>query len=110
MRKKRQECVQKNYNPNFQRLKKKKITQDYLNKKAIEEASLLEKRRTDLKFSLIENENKLIEIQKKIFVKEQSLSDLESKIKNEVNHYKDCLLYTSPSPRDLSTSRMPSSA
>ena len=26
------------------------------------------------------------------------------------NIYKDCLLYTSPSPRDLSTSRMPSSA
>jgi len=26
------------------------------------------------------------------------------------NAYKDCLLYTSPSPRDLSTSRMPSSA
>mgnify|MGYP000639714159 CR=1 FL=1 len=25
-------------------------------------------------------------------------------------HYHDCLLYTSPSPRDLSTSRMPSSA
>ena len=25
-------------------------------------------------------------------------------------HYKHCLLYTSPSPRDLSTSRMPSSA
>ena len=24
--------------------------------------------------------------------------------------YTDCLLYTSPSPRDLSTSRMPSSA
>ena len=24
--------------------------------------------------------------------------------------YPDCLLYTSPSPRDLSTSRMPSSA
>ena len=24
--------------------------------------------------------------------------------------YQDCLLYTSPSPRDLSTSRMPSSA
>ena len=24
--------------------------------------------------------------------------------------YRDCLLYTSPSPRDLSTSRMPSSA
>ena len=26
------------------------------------------------------------------------------------NHILDCLLYTSPSPRDLSTSRMPSSA
>ena len=26
------------------------------------------------------------------------------------NFYTDCLLYTSPSPRDLSTSRMPSSA
>ena len=26
------------------------------------------------------------------------------------NRYKSCLLYTSPSPRDLSTSRMPSSA
>ena len=25
-------------------------------------------------------------------------------------HYRSCLLYTSPSPRDLSTSRMPSSA
>ena len=27
-----------------------------------------------------------------------------------VNQLTDCLLYTSPSPRDLSTSRMPSSA
>ena len=27
-----------------------------------------------------------------------------------VAHYEVCLLYTSPSPRDLSTSRMPSSA
>ena len=26
------------------------------------------------------------------------------------SHYYSCLLYTSPSPRDLSTSRMPSSA
>ena len=29
---------------------------------------------------------------------------------NEACHAYDCLLYTSPSPRDLSTSRMPSSA
>jgi len=28
----------------------------------------------------------------------------------DVDHFKRCLLYTSPSPRDLSTSRMPSSA
>ena len=28
----------------------------------------------------------------------------------EVKNLKTCLLYTSPSPRDLSTSRMPSSA
>ena len=27
-----------------------------------------------------------------------------------VSHAESCLLYTSPSPRDLSTSRMPSSA
>ena len=31
-------------------------------------------------------------------------------IKSLHQKYKDCLLYTSPSPRDLSTSRMPSSA
>ena len=30
--------------------------------------------------------------------------------KIEVTTYVSCLLYTSPSPRDLSTSRMPSSA
>ena len=29
---------------------------------------------------------------------------------NEVSGLRTCLLYTSPSPRDLSTSRMPSSA
>ena len=29
---------------------------------------------------------------------------------NSAEYYKTCLLYTSPSPRDLSTSRMPSSA
>ena len=28
----------------------------------------------------------------------------------QIMHTKGCLLYTSPSPRDLSTSRMPSSA
>ena len=33
-----------------------------------------------------------------------------SVIVTELKRYVDCLLYTSPSPRDLSTSRMPSSA
>ena len=35
----------------------------------------------------------------------------DEKLKFNVKHYSNiCLLYTSPSPRDLSTSRMPSSA
>ena len=29
---------------------------------------------------------------------------------NAIRHYYDCLLYTSPSPRDSTSSRMPSSA
>ena len=33
-----------------------------------------------------------------------------TKKKKKVAKKKNCLLYTSPSPRDLSTSRMPSSA
>ena len=44
--------------------------------------------------------------------------DRNGGVKNEIDHFtltkmteaKICLLYTSPSPRDLSTSRMPSSA
>ena len=36
------------------------------------------------------------------------IGGMASAIKTDVNSY--CLLYTSPSPRDLSTSRMPSSA
>ena len=31
-------------------------------------------------------------------------------VMKQVEHRRACLLYTSPSPRDLSTSRMPSSA
>ena len=36
--------------------------------------------------------------------------DLENTKAGAIILSKDCLLYTSPSPRDLSTSRMPSSA
>ena len=35
---------------------------------------------------------------------------IDGKIGNWNGEFTDCLLYTSPSPRDLSTSRMPSSA
>ena len=39
------------------------------------------------------------------------LKELQDYISGTYNaHYSACLLYTSPSPRDLSTSRMPSSA
>ena len=40
---------------------------------------------------------------------QKSLVDDEIAKKN-IDLFNDCLLYTSPSPRDLSTSRMPSSA
>ena len=36
--------------------------------------------------------------------------DVEGVFKTEYDLIRSCLLYTSPSPRDLSTSRMPSSA
>ena len=39
-----------------------------------------------------------------------AVADLESQATRGVSLEKGCLLYTSPSPRDLSTSRMPSSA
>ena len=41
---------------------------------------------------------------------EQVVSDLQAIAMEELERLEICLLYTSPSPRDLSTSRMPSSA
>ena len=38
------------------------------------------------------------------------ISHLETRISKKIKKSNYCLLYTSPSPRDLSTSRMPSSA
>ena len=38
------------------------------------------------------------------------LEDVSDTLGDGSTHYYNCLLYTSPSPRDLSTSRMPSSA
>ena len=61
------------------------------------------------------------EITDSISSKEIALGLIKDQIQENVNkvlklefdlqdNYIDCLLYTSPSPRDLSTSRMPSSA
>ena len=49
------------------------------------------------------------------FIKADYFEDPHQKIvfeevKNFVDQYNDCLLYTSPSPRDRQKSRMPSSA
>ena len=43
---------------------------------------------------------------------EEAVSEMEElmDIADDIAEIDDCLLYTSPSPRDLSTSRMPSSA
>ena len=46
------------------------------------------------------------------FVKKAGADSITIHLREDRRHIKDndCLLYTSPSPRDLSTSRMPSSA
>ena len=41
---------------------------------------------------------------------QQTLNELYEIIKNRKAQPKDCLLYTSPNPRDVEESRMPSSA
>ena len=46
----------------------------------------------------------------KVDLSDISISELADQYINFINQYRNCLLYTSPSPRDLSTSRMPSSA
>ena len=58
------------------------------------------------------------QLQKTVWVVDNFYSDpyavrdyaLRQEFKPEIQYFKGCLLYTSPSPRDLSTSRMPSSA
>ena len=49
-----------------------------------------------------------VESNRKLVSKQQLFGDAINWLARE--HSRDCLLYTSPSPRDLSTSRMPSSA
>ena len=52
----------------------------------------------------------LIEDIKDILLSDYPLSLREQLLDDILEDYIPCLLYTSPSPRDLSTSRMPSSA
>ena len=40
----------------------------------------------------------------------QPVADYQEQFAQSVNNARDCLLYTSPSPRDTERSRMPSSA
>ena len=52
-------------------------------------------------------------VKKKARINVKRIHQIESKVKHDVIAFLTsvtCLLYTSPSPRDLSTSRMPSSA
>ena len=41
---------------------------------------------------------------------DKNIKDRAQFFQDNIERYNNCLLYTSPSPRDLSTSRMPSSA
>ena len=76
----------------------------------------------DLSFS--ENKNDLMERQLSLKINKNSSSKFAKEVQNQLNayfarklkkfdipvHIEGCLLYTSPSPRDLAVSRMPSSA
>ena len=79
-----------------------------MNKALLKEASTLNHRHHEVMDRL----EKIIDEGKSY----KTMADLASMLKvslrtlYEIAPSKDCLLYTSPSPRDLSTSRMPSSA
>ena len=66
-----------------------------------------------IRISSDEDTGEQIMVQKIKVVKEDFKSeplDVRFSISREIPTHGSCLLYTSPSPRDLSTSRMPSSA
>ena len=50
------------------------------------------------------------ESSRQLGILEIQLPELKNRSRREIRETMTCLLYTSPSPRDLSTSRMPSSA
>ena len=67
----------------------------------------IEQQIIQLKKTLENTEREMADMKRKTGLKE---TELEEEVKNLGKQVEDCLLYTSPSPRDLSTSRMPSSA
>eukprot|EP00831_Metopus_contortus_P012535 TRINITY_DN15040_c0_g1_i5.p1 TRINITY_DN15040_c0_g1~~TRINITY_DN15040_c0_g1_i5.p1 ORF type:complete len:138 (-),score=32.45 TRINITY_DN15040_c0_g1_i5:78-491(-) len=66
---------------------------------------------TNITSDKVLNENETYDTEKDIYINGKKVKFIgESGGAQKVDDYTTCLLYTSPSPRDLSTSRMPSSA
>ena len=84
-----------------------------MNKKIIRNARIIT---MNERLDILPNGNILIENGKISAITTQSLEDTDAEITDAEGMFllpgliNTCLLYTSPSPRDLSTSRMPSSA
>ena len=49
-------------------------------------------------------------LEERLLKADQGLAQFSQQLEEQGSELRACLLYTSPSPRDLSTSRMPSSA
>ena len=88
------------------------FSQNHINAEVLTELTELVKNNTEE--ASVEPRNGVENDQEKASVKQSNLVELEKILITALQHApKDaitCLLYTSPSPRDLSTSRMPSSA
>eukprot|EP00831_Metopus_contortus_P077464 TRINITY_DN7280_c0_g1_i4.p3 TRINITY_DN7280_c0_g1~~TRINITY_DN7280_c0_g1_i4.p3 ORF type:complete len:173 (-),score=53.07 TRINITY_DN7280_c0_g1_i4:25-543(-) len=83
------------------------------NKKLTEKFVKEERARINKLVSLAKKHDPRVKKEMKRIEKEKEKSRLEKQKKKEAElalKQQNCLLYTSPSPRDLSTSRMPSSA
>ena len=61
-------------------------------------------------FSQAKEKEKAVTTLEEVVVTAGRVEEKKKEITSNVTIINDCLLYTSPSPRDLSTSRMPSSA
>eukprot|EP00829_Urostomides_striatus_P010112 TRINITY_DN230_c0_g1_i7.p1 TRINITY_DN230_c0_g1~~TRINITY_DN230_c0_g1_i7.p1 ORF type:complete len:268 (-),score=81.69 TRINITY_DN230_c0_g1_i7:16-819(-) len=59
---------------------------------------------------LEDTKKKLVEKRQEVWKRTDEMTRETNQIREDITKSESCLLYTSPSPRDLSTSRMPSSA